>query len=217
MKIHRQFVRAAVVLALGLGVSSAALADRMDSRFGHNRSYPERGFVSRQLPRGSSSISFGRDRYWYSGGVWYRPNGGNYTVVAPPLGIRVSVLPPFYSTLWFGGIPYYYANDTYYMWNSQRSYYEVVAPPPQAVGMQEAPAPPPAPPSDQLFMYPKNGQSQDQQSKDKFECHTWALGQTGFDPTASGGNVPPSQYGEKSSAYYRALGACMGGRGYSVQ
>ena len=28
----------------------------------------------------------------------------------------VQVLPPFYTTVWFGGLPYYYANDTYYAW-----------------------------------------------------------------------------------------------------
>ena len=34
-----------------------------------------------------------------------------------------------------------------------------------------------------LFIYPSQGQSQEQQSRDQYECHTWAVQQTGFDPT----------------------------------
>jgi predicted lipid-binding transport protein (Tim44 family) len=33
-----------------------------------------------------------------------------------------------------------------------------------------------------LMVYPAKGQSQEQTEKDKFECYTWAKGQTGFDP-----------------------------------
>ena len=33
-----------------------------------------------------------------------------------------------------------------------------------------------------LMIYPAKGQSQDQMEKDKFECYSWAKGQTGFDP-----------------------------------
>jgi hypothetical protein len=38
-------------------------------------------------------------------------------------------LPPFYSTVWFGGVPYYYADDTYYSWDAGHQQYEVVEPP----------------------------------------------------------------------------------------
>ena len=33
--------------------------------------------------------------------------------------------------------------------------------------------------------YPAAGQSQDQLSKDSFECHNWSVQNTGFDPTRS--------------------------------
>jgi Sec-independent protein translocase protein TatA len=33
-----------------------------------------------------------------------------------------------------------------------------------------------------MFIYPAQGQSQEQQSRDQYECHTWAVQQTGFDP-----------------------------------
>ena len=33
----------------------------------------------------------------------------------------------------------------------------------------------------QVFVYPQKGQSQNQQAKDEFECHRWAVQQTGVD------------------------------------
>lgn len=33
-----------------------------------------------------------------------------------------------------------------------------------------------------VYAYPRNGQTQQQQQLDKFECHQWAVRQTGFDP-----------------------------------
>lgn len=35
----------------------------------------------------------------------------------------------------------------------------------------------------QQFVYPAKGQSPDQQKKDEYECHQWAVKQTGYDPT----------------------------------
>ena len=34
----------------------------------------------------------------------------------------------------------------------------------------------------QIFVYPTRGQSPEQQNRDRYECHTWAMQQTGFDP-----------------------------------
>jgi hypothetical protein len=36
-----------------------------------------------------------------------------------------------------------------------------------------------------MFVYPARGQSQAQQQRDSYECHSWATRQTGFDPTRS--------------------------------
>ena len=61
----------------------------------------------------------------------------------------------------------------------------VVAPPPR-------PAPPPPPPDKPItdvYAYPQNNQSPDQQERDRYECNSWAVQQSGFDP--SGPNVPP--------------------------
>lgn len=48
----------------------------------------------------------------------------------------------------------------------------------------------PAPqPETRVFVYPLNGQSADLQDRDRYECHNWAVKQTGFDPSAP--YVPP--------------------------
>jgi len=189
----------------------------LDARFAHNHAYFDRGYVVHELPRDRLVFNRGPNRYFYSGGVWYAPRGGVYVVVGAPIGFFIPVLPPFYSTVWFGGVPYYYANDTYYMWSAANNGYEVVDPPSGAVNAAPDAAPPPPPTTTQLFVYPRNGQSAEQQAKDKYECHSWSMNQTGFDPTAAGGGVPPDQFNAKSADYYRAMAACLHGRGYSTE
>ena len=44
----------------------------------------------------------------------------------------------------------------------------------------------------QAYIYPNKGQSQQQQDKDRYECHTWAVQQTGFDPTRAQAQPAPS-------------------------
>lgn len=46
-------------------------------------------------------------------------------------------------------------------------------------------------PPDQLYFYPKTGQSNEQQSRDHFECYNWAVKQTHFDPAQSA--IPPAE------------------------
>lgn len=46
------------------------------------------------------------------------------------------------------------------------------------------------------IVYPAKGQSQEQQSKDQYECHHWAVQQTGFDPSAASSSS--SQAGSQS-------------------
>ena len=65
--------------------------------------------------------------------------------------------------------------------------------PPEDVEQQATTQPPP---SDDLFVYPQHGQSDEQQSTDKYECHKWAAGQSGFDPTQSGGGVAAGSVGQ---------------------
>jgi Family of unknown function (DUF6515) len=224
------FGAVAVAFALATGVANAEPPrgggpgprpgfDHMDARFGHNHYYPSRGYGVRELPRDRFIVGGGR--YYYSRGIWYAPRGPGFVVVGAPFGLFVPVLPPYYNTVYFGGVPYYYANDTYYQWIPDQNQYEVVQPPGDDSTAQNQPGPAvqaaATTVTDDVFIYPKNGQPEDQQARDKFECHKWASQQSGFDPTLSGGGVSPDQNGSAHAAYNRAMGACLEGRGYSVK
>src|SRR6267142_1948746 len=191
--------------------------DRMDGRFHHDHYYPSRGYYVRELPRDRVIITNPRGRYFYSGGVWYSPGPRGYVVIGAPIGTFVPVLPPAYTTVWGGGAPYYYANDTYYLWRDSDRQYEVVDPPDEQAANTEPPPPQPPSAAGDVFIYPKNGQSEEEQARDKYECHKWAQNESGFNPTQANGGVPPEQANTKRAAYQRAMGACLEGRGYSVK
>ena len=179
-----------------------------DSRYHHDRSYPVRGQVVGALPRDHRVVVHGGARYYFSGGVWYRPQGKRFAVIVPPIGLFVPFLPPYYATVWVGGVPYYYANEVYYA--NRGDGYAVVEPP-----KEEASQVPP--PADQMFIYPRQSQSEKQQADDRYACHQWAVGQTGFDPTQPPGGPPEPKKIEKRTDYQRAMGACLDGRGYTVK
>lgn len=147
-----------------------------------------------------------RSGYGWRGGYW-GPWGFGWAGLG--LGLYFATLPYYYSTYWWGGVPYYYSDNTYYRWNAGVGQYETVAPPPELQNESGAASTGPS----ELIAYPKDGQSEEQLGKDKFECHQWAVGQTGFDPTQPGGGSAP---GNRSN-YLRAQAACLEGRGYSVK
>jgi outer membrane lipoprotein SlyB len=49
----------------------------------------------------------------------------------------------------------------------------------------------PGAPITQIYFYPKAGQTNEQQSRDHYECYNWAMQQTGFDPSQS--SIPSEQ------------------------
>jgi hypothetical protein len=136
----------------------------------------------------------------------------------------LATLPVGYATYWWGGVPYYYWQGVYYVWSPDYGDYVVTDPPPVSGGVAEgAAAPPPAgqPAATasqgamSLYVYPKNGQSEQQTANDRYQCHEWAVGQTGFDPTNAANN---SQAATATPANYkRAVTACLEARGYSVR
>jgi hypothetical protein len=186
--------------------------DRIDNRYHHNRSYPVRGYVAPVLPRGYVSVRYRNSPYYFHRGAWYRPYGPRFIVVRPPIGVGIGFLPPFYTTVWFGGVPYYYADDTYYLWRPERREYVVTRPPAGDGEVRDE-----AGGSDEIFVYPKDGQSEERQATDRHECHAWAAAKTGFDPTHPQGNVEDPAVGTKRADYRRAEGACLEARGYSVK
>ncbi len=144
-------------------------------------------------------------------GGWGQP-GGWYG--HRPYWSFVGVLPWYYTTMWWNGVPYYYADSSYYLWNDSAAQYQVVPPPANA---DESVAPQEAAQAADFYVYPNNGQSAEQQSTDRYECHRWAVDQTGFDPTRPNGGVAPETAGEAGDAYHRAEGACLQGRAYTVK
>lgn len=185
----------------------------LDNRYNHGHYYPAVGASVRVLPEGYRPYFWGGHPYYFYGGVWYAPGPIGFLVVRPPVGVVISVLPPYYTTVWLAGVPYYYANDVYYSWDPAQNGYIVVAPPANA----DAPTAPPPPPPGDLIIYPKNGQSGEQQAADKYDCHNWARSQTGFDPTQPGGGVPPPSAASAKANYDRAMSACLTARGYEVK
>jgi len=182
----------------------------LDARYNHGRYYPPVGTVRPGLPSEYRPYFYRGSPYYFSGGVWYAPRGPGFVVVGPPVGLVIGVLPPYYSTVWIGGAPYYYADNVYYTWQPDQNGYAVVDPPQDA----DAPSDPPNTAQMDLIIYPKNGQSKEQQAADQFECHNWAKGQTGFDPTQPGGGAPGADVNR--SNYNRAMSACLQARGYQV-
>jgi OmpA family protein len=71
-----------------------------------------------------------------------------------------------------------------------------------------------------MFIYPAKGQSQAQQDKDRYECHTWAVQQTGFDPSKpQAANAQPAQQYQPSKPHVlqgAGRGAALGAVGGAI-
>lgn len=205
----QSMIRIAACVFLALTGATAALAehDAHDRGRDHGRSVgPREGF------RGDVYGSFRGSRYQFDRGRWYRDRGTGFFIAPPPIGMMIGVLPPYYSTLWIGGIPYFYADGAYFLWRERVRRYEVVEEPRGAVARGEV-----SYTADDLYVYPREGQPEERQSNDRYECHRWASGQTGFDPAqpdrVTGGGTLES----RRSEYRRAITACLEARGYTVR
>ncbi|HEY3787173.1 MAG TPA: hypothetical protein VGL55_18025 [Steroidobacteraceae bacterium] len=131
------------------------------------------------------------------------------------LGWFVPFLPWGYQTFWWDGVPVYYAGSNYYTWDDSAGEYQAVEPPGDFT--EAAPAGAPTPAKDmsfELYAYPKSGQSEEQQARDREECRKWASQQSGFDPAQ-----PPAGADEmtKRQGYLRAEAACLEARNYTVR
>jgi hypothetical protein len=187
---------------------------QMDGRYHHDRYYPPQGYIAPQLPHQHHEVRYGNNHYYYGGGVWYRPYGPRYAVIAPPIGLAVDFLPDAYTTLWYGAMPYYYANSIYYTRSIGAPGYVVAEAPTGQPDRTEATV---DKAGEDFFMYPRNGQGADQQASDRYDCHLWAVQQTGFDPSLNGGGVRQDEAGVRRADYLRAISACLDARGYTVR
>ncbi len=188
-------------------VATPRFREYRDSRYDHNRLYPVRGQFRTALPHDHWSVLHHGIRFFFSGGVWYLPQGLRFIVTMPPIGLVVPFLPSSYVTVWVGGTPYYYANEVYYAHRGDG--YVVVEPPKGEVSRTT--------PVDRLFIYPRLGQSEAQQAEDREACHGWAVEKVGYDPRQPAGEAAEGASAEKRSDYSRAMSACLDGRGYTVK
>ncbi|WP_177411222.1 MULTISPECIES: DUF6515 family protein [Pseudomonas] len=169
------------------------------------------GYAIDRVPGGYSRIPYRGQDYYYSGGYWYRPQGPRYVVVTPPYGVRVSRLPSYSQEVWIGSSLLFLAAGTYYAYQPDSQDYVVVNPPQNEAVYQ-------APPAEQQsngydpVAYPANGQSPQQVELDKYQCYRWAAEQSGFDPANVTSQPPP----DVVDLYRRSMGACLAGRGYTV-
>jgi hypothetical protein len=123
-----------------------------------------------------------------------------------------------YETYWWDGAPYFYADDSYFRWAPAAGEYVTVEPPagpPDAAGVTPKPSAGGATVITQLFAYPKVGQSEEQQAKDRRECEVWAKGASGYDPDKIA--VPSDAELDDRGQFLRAEAACLSGRNYSVE
>jgi hypothetical protein len=212
------FVLAASLAVIALGSSDIAIAHPG----GGGGSHGGGGFHGAGGYRGSGGFRGGggyrgagyggyRGGYWGRGGYGWRGGYGGWGWGGLGLGLYFASLPFYYSTFWADGVPYYYADDNYYQWDANVGEYQTVSPPADIQRQVEMQSP-------DLIAYPKNAQTTEQQATDKSECRTWAVSQSGFDPTqavTTQGTTTGST--NKRSDYMRAQAACLEGRGYSVK
>ena len=186
------------------------LDHRYDRRFdrhavSHRSRYFHPGYRLGHLPsRHHHFVHRGRDYYYFGGSFFLHP-GDHYEVVHPPYGARVPYLPPGYVTFHVGPRRYFYFNYVYYLWDEHHRDYIVVEEP---AGAEEAVV---RGISSEIYAYPAQGQSAAEQDRDYYDCHTWSVDESGYDPTLEGQNV------YKSRDYRRAMIACLEARGYSVR
>lgn len=177
---------------------------------GYSPGYGRPPQIVPSLPYGYRRHYWNSNPYYYHGGHWYRPYGSSYIVVGAPYGLFVSSL-PYYSSFWFGSTRYFYSDGAYYNYEPARHGY-VVTRSPYASDSEDGDGYSDDGYSDEeLYVYPAQGQSEQQQADDRYECHRWAVDQTQYDPTDSDYDA------QRRSEYTRAITACLTGRGYTVR
>jgi hypothetical protein len=169
---------------------------------GHSNRPPR---IVHRMPSGYRDYYWGGNRYYYSGGYWYRPYGSSFISIGAPYGLFVGTLPGYYSSFWYDDTRYFYADHTYYTYEPTRRGYVVARSPygdDEEYDNEEL--------GDDLYIYPARGQSEQQQADDRYECHRWAASEADYDP------LDDEYDADLRKDYQRAMTACLTGRGYTV-
>lgn len=165
------------------------------------------GHRVRNLPRSYVRIMVAGLPFFYYSGLYYEAFNNEYIVIAAPIGATIKVLPFGAIGFTIGLSTYFYVNDTYYMWDEPHQSYRVVNKPNGADRAIEQAT------KGRLIIYPNRGQDENQQDKDRYECHRWAVTQSDIDPTVEGVDFN----NEEIDQYQRAMTACLVGRDYTVK
>ena len=152
-------------------------------------------------------LTYGGLRYYYNNGAYYRYNGFGFTLAGGNLGAYIYSLPFGNRTIYIDDYPYYYVNRNYYIRDRVKNAFLRVDDPYASASLRGKDGA--APQYQELFVYPNSGQTSEQLDQDKYECHLWAVNQSGFDPSMG----KPGEFEE----YQRAQCACLEGRGYTVK
>ena len=136
----------ALMLLIPPTLSYAGERDHRDDRhFYHYHDRPSFGLHLSFVPEGAFIVGVGGAKYYYYDGLYYSRMGGEYILIAPPIGAVVATIPPEYQPVVINGVTYYVDNGVYYVYT--RYGYQVVPQPVMVV--QAAPAvvtqPAPAP------------------------------------------------------------------------
>jgi hypothetical protein len=171
---------------------------------------PPVGIIVPFLPPFYTRVWVGPYPYYYANDVYYVSSPQGYTVVEQPQGTIAMAPPP--------GMLVPPDNAVTELGPVDNGVQQMAPVPTVGAASPTTTLPPTlaTPPStaaqaggNRLFIYPRQGQNVDQQNRDRRECNSWAVSQSGRDPANSGGQMAPD--------YQRALGACLDGRGYTMK
>lgn len=174
-----------------------------------HRHYHPIGHRVRVLPRHYIRFVLLTVPYFYFDGIFYQEWDAGYVVVQAPVGASIRVLPTGYIAFNNGFDTFFYVNATYYRWSDSDAAFVVVDKPDHAdEAMDEAI-------KGRIYAYPNANQSEEQQAKDRYECHQWAVTEAHVDPTLE--DEVEDLAVDDVVNYRRALMACLEGRDYTVE
>ncbi|HEX8782277.1 MAG TPA: DUF6515 family protein [Steroidobacteraceae bacterium] len=180
---------------------------------------PPIGLVVASLPSFATAVSGSAGLYFYANDTYYRPRPdlGGYEVVndpvdsapagsyapAGPAGAPVLAVPASAAAM-TAAVPAMAAPASAPMFGPPAG---MAAP-----AMAQLPSRPPQ----MVQLSANNGQTPDQQARDRYDCYRSALAQTGFDPLHPPGGMPTAQSSQQADAYDQLRTACLQQRGYTV-
>ncbi len=98
-----------------------------DHHYYRYHEHPSFGLHLSFVPDDAFVVSASGARYYFYDGLYYTRIGGDFVLVAPPIGAVVTAIPPEYRPVIINGITYYTDNGVYYIYT--RYGYQVVPQP----------------------------------------------------------------------------------------